>query len=100
MPSIPSLLLLLLLSIKLALGELSFALEPGPEHVSGRGMCIEYRIPANSLVTGSFFAEPIIPPQPGAPTPRIIATVNIDAFKIISNLILFCSPSFFIVVDL
>lgn len=55
----------------LALADLQFDLEPGVEHVSGRGLCIDHRIPANSLVTGAFFAEPIS----GASPPRILATV-------------------------
>jgi len=42
-----------------ALGQaLKFLVEPSFEYYGGRGQCVKYRIPGNSLVTGFFKIAP------------------------------------------
>lgn len=53
----------------LCLARLSFDVESSVEHYGGRGQCLIYRIPGNSLVTGYFKVKP-------NPNVRVSALVN------------------------
>lgn len=66
-----------ILATSLTQARLNTFIEPGPEHVSGRGFCIEYNIPANSLLQGYFEVDPsgVTPSAANPSPPRVMVSI-------------------------